>query len=192
MIHYHSVPKKPHNIIINDKNIIINNNIFSNIINDIELNKNVKFYIFNNNNTFEFIDLAEEIVNNNLKIISELSSNKKLNLIKNSSELNKNKLFNYYLEIDNSIFPQLSRWYYNNSRDKIIEYIEIIINEGLNFYTYYKKNFNYFKTIEIYNNLKNSLNGLDNLIITYKNDKKITDNINNLIKKINIYIIDEL
>jgi len=78
---------------------------------------------------------------------------------------------NNLMSIDNSNFMFFSRYMTNNNRNRTIELIAITINNALN--------------NNMLNNKHDVANGLNNLILTYINDKNTTDKIQLLINKIN-------
>ena len=158
-------------------------------------------------------DNTENVLNNNLsenvltnlKILSNLKTNDKL------SKDDKNILI-----IDSPYYGQgVARWWYSDSRDETMKHLENIINNSFklidNIYSsefkditgndiennyYYKHTIpkNYFKSensqqLQVFSiELTNSIKGLENLKLTYKNDIAICSKIDVLIEKINIRI----
>lgn len=130
------------------------------------------------NNTDDLLILA------NLNFLSKIEINQKIFIVYNE----KNNKINFELQIDNSYVQKISRWYYNQGRDKTIETLKILINISIEQLLLHIKLNN---TIEIINYrilLKSSLNGLNNLKITYNIDKWIIDEIDLIIQKINEFI----
>jgi hypothetical protein len=148
--------------------------------------------------------LSENVLTN-LKILSNIKTNDKLS-----------KDDNNILIIDAPYYGQGAvRWWYSDSRDETIKHLENIITNTFklidNVYSsevtnvtgndiennyYYKHTLpkNYFKSensqqLQTFSiELKNSIKGLENLKLTYKNDISVCSKIDVLIEKINIRI----
>lgn len=165
-----------------DNEIVVKNKIVVN-------NENVADNEIQNNYTVE--DDKKEIkkyVNNdllikNLVIIGNLEKNQKL-YINNLDDLDE---LNFEIMIDNSYIPQFSRWYYSQNRVNTINMIEKLIDITLKEINYYKNS----NTSELVNKLENllreSTNGISNLIKTYENDNENSQKLIKIIKKINEY-----
>jgi len=142
-----------------------------------------------------------DLIIRNLKIISSIKPNDKI--IKKGSTI---KIDSPY------IYQGMSRYWNGDSRKESLNHIEHIIditfnkidliysNEiehrtgGLNDTNYYNKGQSYFETentqkLQIFSNeLKNSINGLNNLKQTYNTDISICSRIEVVIEKINLRI----
>lgn len=127
---------------------------------------NTKFFLII---IMSVIEKDELIIN--LKILSQLSKNRKL--ITKESYLN--------LESNNTFqIPEFfKRWFRGDSRDEALKKIDNIIVKSID---YLKK----FEEIEFY--LKNSIIGLENLKDTYSNCTQTRARIDVIIEKINIAI----
>ena len=124
----------------------------------------------------------------NMRIISEIKENDKL--VSNSE----------CLEIDTRYIQSIQRWWYEDGRQNALIKISKIVDDLFNFIdkTYGKNNeikynnaFAENKTHlfqRIHRILLNSIKGLINLKITYKNDIKTITKIDLIIEKINIKV----
>lgn len=124
----------------------------------------------------------------NMRIISEIKENEKL--VANSE----------CLEIDTRYIQSIQRWWYADGRQNALIKISNIVNKLFEFIdeTYGKNNeinndnnfeedkTHLFQRIHII--LLNSIKGLENLKITYKNDIKTITKIDLIIEKINIKV----
>ena len=132
-------------------------------------------------NVFDLNELIDDfLLMTNLNILVNLEENQKLYINYTSN----NKL-NLEILIDESYFPQISRWYYSQNRNNTINSIEKLINLTIHQMNCYKK----FDNNEQYNKYKNllidSITGLNNLKITYNSDTESIFKINKIIDKIN-------
>ena len=161
----------------------INNNNSNNSINDVNSND-----IENINSTTSTIinsNLDNKIFNddlliNNLIILSHIEKYQKLSINYN----NTTSKLNFQIQIDDSYFPQLSRWYYNQNRTNTISTIDNLIDYTLQQYMYYNSTNNDFY-IKKYNFLLNATKkGLLNLKITYELDIENSLKITKIIEKI--------
>lgn len=146
-----------------------------------------------------------ENVLTNLKILSNIRPNDKL------SNDNEGTLI-----IDKPyMFQGAVRWWYSDSRDNTVEHLEKIIQDTFkiidqvysseitqnngsdienNYYYKHSLPNNYFKSENsaqlqrFSNELNNTIKGLENLKITYKNDIKICSRVDVIVEKINIRI----
>ena len=124
----------------------------------------------------------------NMKIISEINEHDKL--------LTNNEC----LEIDTRYFQSLQRWWNEDGRDntlikldEIIKMLFIYIDQNYNSNdnNNITKNFKEGKTHlfqRIHRSLSNSVKGLENLKLTYKDDIKTISKVDLLIEKINIKV----
>ena len=143
--------------------------------------------INNNNNNTNSSDTDEELDNIvlNLKILSKLKENYKLNVN------DKN------LSIDSSYIPSITRYFSDDSRngtiiflenlDKLIKNkIEKIVEENSNNNMFLNSKENIL--LQISHNLTMSLVGLNNLIKTYNNDELITSKLEMVINSFDLKI----
>lgn len=135
----------------------------------------------NKNSDILPIELLDDyLLCKNLQILNNLDVNQKLyvNYLTNNTKLN------FEIFPDESYFPQLSRWYYSQSRINTINTIEKLINLAIQQLNFYKEKSNE-EQIEKYKNLfSNSINGLSNLKITYETDADFVLNLNKIINLI--------
>jgi hypothetical protein len=110
-----------------------------------------------------------------------------------------NKLFQNgkYINIDNSYFSFLSRWFYGNNRRNTMTFISQVLNKAFEYVEYYstinkKDTSNRQHALRLNNELKNSIDGLTNLKLTYNYDKLIQSEIDvmieNIRSKLDLYI----
>ena len=109
----------------------------------------------------EYDNLKLDEIILNLKLISKIKQNEKMMII------------NKVLKVDNRPLNSLWRWYQSINRDETINFIEFVINSGID-------NLNEVDGHLFKKELLNTLSGLDNLSATYKQD-------NVLISKIDIF-----
>lgn len=149
------------------------NKIIEEIKEDIE-NKELNKYELQN----------DELLIKNLEILINLNINQKLYI----NYLDNNNKLNFEILFDESYFPQLSRWYYSQNRNITINTIEKLINLTIEQLNTYKEMSNE-ELVKNYKNLLNkSINGLNNLKITYETDEESILKLNNII----IFITENL
>ena len=96
-----------------------------------------------------------------------------------------NNKLNFQIQIDDSYFPQISRWYYNQGRANTIVVIDTLIDYTMQQIAHYNKT-NNEEYMKIYDELlNNAKNGLLNLKITYEPDVESSLKLNAIIEKIN-------
>jgi hypothetical protein len=156
------------------------------------------------NNIEENID--NFILLSNLTLLSKVQKYEKLIIKKrqNNSDLN------FEIQIDNSYLPSIKRFFYGNDRDKTIEYLNKLINYGIEKYNEEKKNeekkneekkndnkiamnkiaMNKIAMNKIASLLESSKLGLSNLKITYNTDQSITSKIDIIIDTIDVFRIN--
>lgn len=149
------------------------------IINKAENEKDLYY----KNNIDENID--NFIILSNLTLLSKVQKNDKL-IIK---KLNKNNI-NFEIQIDNSYIPSIKRFFYGYDRDKTIEYLNKLINYGIEKYNEEKKQDNKISMNKIASLLESSKLGLSNLKITYNTDQSITSKIDIIIDTIDVFRIN--
>ena len=163
------------NINSNDIKNINSNDINSNDINSNDINSNDNSDLDNKIQIFN-----DDLLINNLIILSNIEKYQKLSIIYN----NTSSKLNFQIQIDDSYFPQLTRWYYNQNRTNTILTIDNLIDYSLQQYMYYNSTNNEFY-IKKYNLLlNNAKEGLLNLKITYELDIENSLKITKIIEKI--------
>jgi len=145
--------------------------------------------LFNKNNIEENID--NFIILSNLTLLSKVQKYEKLIIKKRQN----NSDINFEIQIDNSYLPSIKRFFYGNDRDKTIEYLNKLINYGIEKYNEEKKNENKTTMNKITMNkiaslLESSKLGLSNLKITYNTDQSITSKIDIIIDTIDVFRIN--
>lgn len=149
-----------------EENKIFEENKISEIKEDIE-NKEL--------NKYELLN--DDLLIKNLEILTNLNINQKLYI----NYLDNNNKLNFEILFDESYFPQLSRWYYSQNRNITINAIEKLINLTIEQLNTYKEMSNE-ELVKNYKNLLNkSINGLNNLKITYQTDEESILKLNNII-----------
>ena len=132
----------------------------------------------------EKTNLDSVILTNNLTVLANLQVNQKLYI----SNITTNSKLNFEILLDNSYFPQVSRWYYSQNRINTINTIENLIDltiEEINYYNYTK---NQELTEKFTNLLKNVAVGLNKLKTTYESDGDNSYKITKIINKINEHL----
>jgi hypothetical protein len=155
------------------------------IINKAEEKYNPEKIINNNieDNINNFIILS------NLTLLSKVQKYDKL-IIKKKTDKND---INFEIQIDTSYLPSIKRFIYGNDRDKTIEYLNKLINYGIEKYNEEKKKDNKMNKIamnKIASLLESSKLGLSNLKITYNNDQSITSKLDIIIDTIDVFRIN--
>ena len=176
--------------LVNNENIdvIDQKSIENTIIHCVDdVKNNVPENNIDNNCTVKYVLLNNELLIKNLTTLTKIEKNQKLNIVYDDTINNK---LNFEINIDESYFPQFSRWYYNQNRNCTIDTINSLIDFVLEQYNYYKL-IGAEEYIQKYSELLNKTNdGLSNLKITYDNDSESIDKINKIMRKIRT-IIDE-
>lgn len=120
-------------------------------------------------------DLSLDDVFINLTLISKIEIGNKL--IKNGK----------YVNIDNSYFSFLSRWLYGSNRKETIYFITHILNKAFEYCSELVTINNVESaqhSLRLNSDLKNSINGLTNLKLTYSYDKLVQSEIDVMIDNI--------
>jgi len=143
------------------------------------------------NKVEELINKVEENIDNfiilsNLTLLSKVQKYEKLIIKKRQNKGDKN----FEIQIDNSYLPSIKRFYYGDDRDKTIEYLNKLINYGIEKYDNEKKNDNKIGMNKIASLLESSKLGLSNLKITYNTDQSITSKIDIIIDTIDVFRIN--
>lgn len=112
----------------------------------------------------------------NLKIISKIRENDRIYI----------NMDRFIIVEQNSIFLSIYRFYYSLNRNKNINNIISIFKD---IFEYINNNIENKNLTSISNELKNSIIGLQNLKVTYKNDILIDSKLDIIIDNINNYII---
>ena len=126
------------------------------------------------------------IILSNLTLLSKVQKYDKL-IIKKKTEKND---INFEIQIDTSYLPSIKRFFYGNDRDKTIEYLNKLINYGIEKYNEEKKKDNKIAMNKIASLLESSKLGLSNLKITYNNDQSITSKLDIIIDTIDVFRIN--
>lgn len=107
----------------------------------------------------------------NLKLISKIKQNDKMIII------------NQILNVDSRLLQSIRRWYTCDNRNDTVQFIENVINTAIDYMNHENKNTVYdIESIKI--ELKNTIQGLENLSATYKIDNLIISKIDILKEKI--------
>lgn len=123
-------------------------------------------------------ETEEQLLIDNLHILGSVAQYQKLGIeYIGEFEHNMCKLY-----IDNSYFPQIIRWYYNQSRNNTINLVTEIINSGLELKKYYLAVEDELNNKKISLLLDNAKNGILNLIITYSSDAVHVKKLNSLVE----------
>ena len=139
----------------------------------------------------EMINKVEENIDNfiilsNLTLLSKVQKYEKLIIKKRQ---NKGDI-NFEIQIDNSYLPSIKRFFYGDDRDKTIEYLNKLINCGIEKYNEEKNKDNKIAMNKIASLLESSKLGLSNLKITYNTDQSITSKIDIIIDTIDVFRIN--
>jgi hypothetical protein len=129
----------------------------------------------NSNSVNETTELTLEDIYVNLTLLSKIEVGDKL--IKNGKNIN----------IDTSIFPFITRWFYGHNRNDILLFISLILNKAFvinDELTNETKNTETQQLLRLTNDLKNAINGLGNLKQTYHYDKLAQAEIDVMIENI--------
>jgi hypothetical protein len=129
----------------------------------------------NSNSVNETTELTLEDIYVNLTLLSKIEVGDKL--IKNGKNIN----------IDTSIFPFITRWFYGHNRNDILFFIGLILNKAFvinDELTNELKNTETQQLLRLTNDLKNAINGLGNLKQTYHYDKLAQSEIDVMIENI--------
>ena len=143
------------------------------------------------NDNFHPESIIEENIDNfiilsNLTLLSKVQKYDKLIIKKKTNKSD----INFEIQIDNSYLPSIKRFLYGNDRDKTIEYLNKLINYGIDKYNEEKKNDNKIAMNKIASLLESSKLGLSNLKITYNTDQSITSKIDIIIDTIDVFRIN--
>jgi hypothetical protein len=127
--------------------------------------------------------LDDNLLIKNMLLLAKIEINQKLNIDKTKD--------NFTIDIDNSFFPQISRWYNNQNREYTITIIHDLIDNVIYQYNCYKKINNQIYIKKYFELITNVINGLSNLKKTYSDDIEHILKINNILEKINNFIDKE-
>ena len=120
---------------------------------------------------FPLDNLKIEDIVLNLKLISKIKQNDKMIII------------NQILNVDSRLLQSVRRWYTCDNRNDTVQFIENVINTAIDYMNHENKNTVYdIESIKI--ELKNTIQGLENLSATYKIDNLIISKIDILKEKI--------
>lgn len=133
------------------------------------------------NETVKYELIDDDKLCKNLLVLTKINVNQKLYI----NYLDDNTRLNFEILLDESYFPQFSRWYYNQNRINSIDSIEKIIDLTLEQFNFYKEKSVIEQTEKYKNLLIHVILGLNNLKITYDTDKESVFNLTKIINKIN-------
>jgi hypothetical protein len=121
----------------------------------------------------------EKLIIDNLHILASVNPHQKLAI--EYLEPDEKTNIDFKLYIDNSYFPQLSRWYYNQSRANTIMCVDTLINLAVELKKYYLTMNDELNEKSISSLLSNAKLGILNLAITYSNDVIQVEKLNLLV-----------
>ena len=128
------------------------------------------------NSNIQEIQEIQEIQDNTLLSLDDIIIN--LKIISKIKENDKMIVNNKTMTVDSRNLLSIRRWWSSDNREITIEYISKVLNQTFNHLT--KNN-----DINVKQELKNALAGLDNLRSTYRLDNVISSKIDILVDKIN-------
>ena len=137
-------------------------------------------------NKMEEENIDSFIILSNLTLLSKVQKYEKLVIKKRQNKSD----INFEIQIDNSYLPSIKRFFYGDDRDKTIEYLNKLINYGIEKYNEEKKKDNKIGMNKIASLLESSKLGLSNLKITYNTDQSITSKIDIIIDTIDVFRIN--
>jgi len=124
----------------------------------------------------------------NLSILNKIQNNDKLVVYKNNFNNDSNrKLIDFEIHIDNGYLRPITRWYQSQCRSETIDYINRLIDISIIQYNELKKKNNKIAMNKYASALENSKTGLNNLKITYADDRTIISKIDLIIEKIEVF-----
>lgn len=110
----------------------------------------------------------------NLTVLSKIAPGDKLLIDETGKHLN----------IDTSIFPPLTRWWRGINRMEALNFITNILNMSFEIQQSYVHEKNDQNLFRLTTDLKNALNGLTNLKLTYPDDKLVQSEIDVMMENI--------
>lgn len=166
-------------IIDNPKQIILMAKKFSHNENK---NPNIKINFPIDTNTFYTTD-NDFVILSNLTLLAKIKPNMKLTINPINNKLS-NCQITFELGVENSYLPVISRWYKKQGRHETIDALNKLIDVGIEQYKYYVKTNNVINSTKYIKLLESSTTGLNNLKITYSQDKNIVLQLDKIIEKI--------
>jgi hypothetical protein len=133
--------------------------------------------LYSNNNDFMILS--------NLTVLSKIQKYDKLVIVIDKDK--KNEKIDFEIKIDNTYIKSLSRWYYGQTRNLTIDYINKLIDIAILSYNQSNNKITMNKYITL---LESSKLGLANLKFTYYHDQTIISNLDIIIEKIDMFKIN--
>lgn len=131
------------------------------------------------NNSNEFLILS------NLTVLSKIQKYDKLVIIKHEDK--QNEKIDFEIKIDNTYLKSISRWYYGQTRQLTIDYINKLVDIAILSHNQSNNNITMNKYITL---LESAKIGLANLKFTYNYDQTINSNLDIIIEKIDMFKIN--
>lgn len=131
------------------------------------------------NNSNEFLILS------NLTVLSKIQKYDKLVIIKHEDK--QNEKIDFEIKIDNTYLKSISRWYYGQTRQLTIDYINKLVDIAILSHNQCNNNITMNKYITL---LESAKIGLANLKFTYNYDQTINSNLDIIIEKIDMFKIN--
>jgi hypothetical protein len=131
------------------------------------------------NNSNEFLILS------NLTVLSKIQKYDKLVIIKHKDK--ENEKIDFEIKIDNTYLKSISRWYYGQTRQLTIDYINKLVDIAILSHNQCNNNITMNKYITL---LESAKIGLANLKFTYYYDQTIISNLDIIIEKIDMFKIN--
>jgi hypothetical protein len=135
--------------------------------------------LYNNNNDF--------LILSNLTVLSKIQKYDKLIIIIHEDK--KSEKINFEIKIDNTYLKSISRWYYGQTRQLTIDYINKLVDIAISSHNQCNNNITMNKYITL---LESAKIGLSNLKFTYYYDQTIISNLDIIIEKIDMFKINTI
>jgi hypothetical protein len=161
------------NTLINDDNIVSTN---TNGDNNKEEGEECTS-LYNNSNDF--------LILSNLTVLSKIQKYDKLVIMVDKNK--ENEKIDFEIKIDNTYMKSISRWYYGQTRQLTIDYINKLVDIAILSHNQCNNNISMNKYITL---LESSKIGLSNLKFTYYYDQTIISNLDIIIEKIDMFKIN--
>lgn len=133
--------------------------------------------LYNNNNEF--------LILSNLTVLSKIQKYDKLVIIVDKNK--ENEKIDFEIKIDNTYIKSFSRWYYGQTRNLTIDYINKLVDIAILSHNECNNNITMNKYITL---LESAKIGLANLKFTYYYDQTIISNLDIIIEKIDMFKIN--
>jgi hypothetical protein len=144
---------------------------------DINERKENNVSLYNNSNDF--------LILSNLTVLSKIQKYDKLLVIIHKDK--ENKEIDFEIKIDNAYIKSISRWYYGQTRNLTIDYINKLVDIAILSHNQCNNNMTMTKYITL---LESAKIGLANLKFTYYYDQTIISNLDIIIEKIDMFKIN--